>query len=136
MVLTSPTVVRGRLVERVEELGRRGEELPDTWPVRGLRGYLPRVTPGLHPVTTIPQEAPVSPGLSLALLFLTQTEDTRVKFLFDLYDTDLSGYLSLAELREGLAAAMAGSKLRVSPATLEEMARALVEEIVEDEENR
>lgn len=76
------------------------------------------------------------PSLSLALLFLTQTEETKVKFLFDLHDTDLSGYLSLAELREGLGTAMAGSKLRMSPTTLEEMARALVEEIVEEKENR
>ena len=36
------------------------------------------------------------------------------RFLFDLYDADLSGYLSLTELSEGLASAMTNSKLRSS----------------------
>ena len=36
------------------------------------------------------------------------------RFLFDLYDADLSGYLSLNELSEGLASAMTNSKLRSS----------------------
>ena len=36
------------------------------------------------------------------------------RYLFDLFDADLSGYLSLNELSEGLASAMTNSKLRSS----------------------
>lgn len=43
VVLTSPTEVAVGMMKRVQELGRKGTSPPSSWPLQGLKGYLPKV---------------------------------------------------------------------------------------------
>ena len=66
----------------VVQRGRRGEAPPDSWPMQGLKGYLKKVrlrTSLKYEVELLAQEETESLGLGLPLLFLTQTEQTRIR---------------------------------------------------------